>query len=60
MAYLPNISKGRRVLDLLKQAFKHKLLFNIGPTTLTDSDEDWEVVWGGITHKTSTRGGPEK
>jgi len=55
MAYLPNNGEGKSILTRLKYAWKHGLTFNIG-TSLTTGERN-VVVWAGIPHKTSLRGG---
>lgn len=55
-AYLPDTSEGRRVRDLLKKAFDHKLIFTIGQSRTTGADN--VVTWNDIHHKTSIHGGP--
>ena len=56
-AYLPNNPEGRKVLNLLKQAFAQGLTFTIGRSTKTGRDC---VVWNDIPHKTSIYAGPAK
>lgn len=57
IAYLPDNKEGRKVLDLLRKAFAHKLIFTIGCSrTLGLSDV---ITWNDIHHKTSMSGGPE-
>lgn len=55
-AYLPDTSEGRRVRDLLKKAFDHKLIFTVGQSRTTGADNC--VTWNDIHHKTSISGGP--
>ncbi|XP_034371293.1 E3 ubiquitin-protein ligase DTX3L [Arvicanthis niloticus] len=57
IAYLPDNTEGRKVLDLLREAFKHKLTFTIGYSrALGVSDV---ITWNDIHHKTQKFGGPE-
>ena len=55
-AYLPNNAEGREVLQLLRRAFKARLIFTIG--TSRTSGLSNAVIWNGIHHKTTTSGGP--
>ena len=55
-AYLPDTSEGRRVRDLLKRAFDHRLVFTIGQSRTTGANDC--VTWNDIHHKTSIHGGP--
>lgn len=48
--YLPDNEKGRKVLKLLKKAWKRRLTFTIGTSSTTG--EDGTVVWNEIHHKT--------
>ena len=52
--YLPDNSKGQKVLKLLKKAFDQKLTFTIGQSTTGKNDC---VILNDIPHKTSTTGG---
>ena len=54
-AYLPYNKRGRIALAMLIEAFKRKLTFNVG-TSLTTSEKN-VIVWAGIHHKTSMKGG---
>ncbi|XP_067326202.1 uncharacterized protein [Anolis sagrei] len=51
-AFLPDNSEGRRLMLLLRKAFKHDLIFQIQ----TCGTEE-KVVWGSLPHKTSMEGG---
>ncbi|KAM4888328.1 E3 ubiquitin-protein ligase DTX3L-like isoform 1-T1 [Thomomys bottae] len=57
-AYLPDNKEGREVLDLLRIAFYHKLIFTVGESRVSGASD--VVTWNDIHHKTSKRGGPEK
>ncbi|XP_053130964.1 probable E3 ubiquitin-protein ligase DTX2 isoform X2 [Hemicordylus capensis] len=48
--YLPDNEKGRKVLELLKVAWKRRLIFTVGTSTTTG--ESNTVVWNEIHHKT--------
>ena len=53
-AYLPNSAEGREVLQLLRRAFKARLIFTIG--TLHTSGLSDVVTWNDIHHKTTNLG----
>lgn len=55
-AYIPNNKDGKMLLGMLIEAFKRKLTFMVG-TSLTTGEKN-VIVWAGIHHKTSQRGGP--
>ncbi|EDK97899.1 E3 ubiquitin-protein ligase DTX3L [Mus musculus] len=55
-AYLPDNTEGRKVLDLLHEAFKHRLTFTIGYSRATGVSD--VITWNDIHHKTSKFGGP--
>ncbi|XP_048856236.1 uncharacterized protein LOC125723560 isoform X2 [Brienomyrus brachyistius] len=55
-AYLPNNREGKEVLELLKKAFKQKLIFTVGVSRTTGQSDT--VIWNDIHHKTSQGGGP--
>ncbi|KAL5021577.1 hypothetical protein ScPMuIL_000732 [Solemya velum] len=55
-AYLPDNTEGRKVLELLKIAFKRKLIFTIGNSRTTGQND--VVTWNDIHHKTSVDPGP--
>ena len=57
-AYLPDTLEGREVLDLLKRAFNHKLIFTVGQSRTSGADD--MVTWNDIHHKTSMHGGSSK
>ncbi|KAK3597773.1 hypothetical protein CHS0354_006131 [Potamilus streckersoni] len=57
-AYLPNTSEGQKVLRLLKEAFKRRLVFTVGSSRTTGCDN--VVTWNDIHHKTNTCGGTEE
>ncbi|XP_040388273.1 probable E3 ubiquitin-protein ligase DTX2 isoform X4 [Cygnus olor] len=48
--YLPDNEKGRKVLELLKVAWKRRLIFTVGTSSTTG--ESNTVVWNEIHHKT--------
>ncbi|KAM4796746.1 putative E3 ubiquitin-protein ligase DTX2 isoform 2-T2 [Rhinophrynus dorsalis] len=48
--YLPDSSKGRMVLELLKVAWARRLIFTIGVSSTTGESDT--VVWNEIHHKT--------
>ncbi|XP_064533867.1 probable E3 ubiquitin-protein ligase DTX2 isoform X3 [Pseudopipra pipra] len=48
--YLPDNEKGRKVLELLKVAWKRRLIFTVGTSNTTG--ESNTVVWNEIHHKT--------
>jgi len=54
-SYLPNNKEGREVLGMLKIAFDRKLTFVVGTSVTTGKKNT--VIWNGIHHKTSIRGG---
>ncbi|XP_052596407.1 E3 ubiquitin-protein ligase DTX3L isoform X1 [Peromyscus californicus insignis] len=56
-AYLPDNEEGRKVLDLLREAFQKRLIFTIGYSRATGASD--VITWNDIHHKTSTFGGPE-
>ena len=53
-ALLPDNEKGRKVLDLFITAFQRRLTFTIGKSKTTQEEDC--VIWGEISHKTSTDG----
>ncbi|XP_056461967.1 E3 ubiquitin-protein ligase DTX3L-like isoform X4 [Gadus chalcogrammus] len=55
-AYLPDNREGREVLRLLQRAFDKRLIFTVG-TSRTSGSED-QVTWNDIHHKTNIGGGP--
>ncbi|XP_058648458.1 uncharacterized protein dtx3lb.3 isoform X1 [Onychostoma macrolepis] len=55
-AYLPDNDEGNEVLGLLQRAFKQKLIFTVGTSTISGLDNS--VIWNDIHHKTNTLGGP--
>ncbi|XP_070574032.1 uncharacterized protein [Ptychodera flava] len=57
-AYLPANAEGREVLGLLKKAFDLGVLFTIGTSVTTGTDNC--VVWNDVHHKTSRSGGPAR
>ena len=57
-AYLPDNREGREVLRLLQRAFDKKLIFTVG-TSRTSGSED-QATWNDIHHKTSIGGGPSR
>ncbi|KYO31997.1 putative E3 ubiquitin-protein ligase DTX2 isoform C [Alligator mississippiensis] len=48
--YLPDNEKGKKVLELLKVAWKRRLIFTVGTSSTTG--ESNTVVWNEIHHKT--------
>ncbi|XP_059924245.1 E3 ubiquitin-protein ligase DTX3L-like isoform X5 [Gadus macrocephalus] len=56
LAYLPDNREGREVLRLLRRAFDKRLIFTVG-TSRTSGSEN-QVTWNDIHHKTSIGGGP--
>ncbi|XP_063810019.1 probable E3 ubiquitin-protein ligase DTX2 isoform X1 [Pseudophryne corroboree] len=48
--YIPDNSKGRKVLELLKLAWSRRLIFTIGVSSTTSESDT--VVWNEIHHKT--------
>ncbi|XP_009082304.1 PREDICTED: E3 ubiquitin-protein ligase DTX3L, partial [Acanthisitta chloris] len=57
-AYLPNSKEGQEILELLKRAFKQKLIFTVGQSRTTGAEG--VITWNDIHHKTSVSGGPTK
>lgn len=57
IAYLPDNTEGRKILDLLQVAFKQRLIFTIGYSRVLGISD--VVTWNDIHHKTSQYGGPE-
>ena len=55
-AYLPNTPQGQEVLRLLKKAFDAQLIFTVGRSHTTGTNN--AVVWNDIHHKTVTHGHP--
>lgn len=55
-AYLPDCTEGKKVLNLLKQAFDQRLTFTVGCSSTTGRNN--VVTWNDIHHKTSYFGGP--
>ncbi|CAL4067511.1 unnamed protein product, partial [Meganyctiphanes norvegica] len=57
IAYLPNNTKGKKVLSLLQEAWRRRLIFTIG-SSVTSGLKD-VVTWNEIHHKTEwhDRGG---
>lgn len=56
-AYLPDDDEGRKVLKLLQEAFKRRLVFTVGRSRTTGADN--QVTWNDIHHKTCTNGGQQ-
>ncbi|XP_069342492.1 probable E3 ubiquitin-protein ligase DTX2 isoform X3 [Eulemur rufifrons] len=48
--YLPDNAQGRKVLELLKVAWKRRLIFTVGTSSTTGETDT--VVWNEIHHKT--------
>ncbi|XP_078684007.1 uncharacterized protein LOC144917639 [Branchiostoma floridae x Branchiostoma belcheri] len=57
-AYLPDNYEGQEVLTLLKEAWRNKLVFTIGTSVTTGTDD--AVTWNDIHHKTNRSGGPTR
>lgn len=55
-AYLPNNKEGQEILQLLRRAFKQKLIFTVGQSRTTGLQG--VITWNDIHHKTSVYGGP--
>ncbi|XP_071946686.1 uncharacterized protein [Antedon mediterranea] len=55
-AYLPDNQEGRHVAGLLQKAFDARLIFTIG-TSITSGTQN-AVIWNDIHHKTSISGEP--
>ncbi|XP_071947424.1 uncharacterized protein [Antedon mediterranea] len=55
-AYLPDNQEGRHVAGLLQKAFDARLIFTIG-TSITSGTQN-AVIWNDIHHKTSMSGEP--
>lgn len=56
-AYIPNNEKGKKVVRLLSEAWRRRLIFTVGPSVTTGMDNC--VTWNEIHHKTewnNTRG----
>uniref|UniRef100_A0A4W5KD47 E3 ubiquitin-protein ligase n=1 Tax=Hucho hucho TaxID=62062 RepID=A0A4W5KD47_9TELE len=56
-AYLPDNDEGKEVLKLLKKAFDQKLIFTVGTSRTTGTDDC--VTWNDIHHKTRPDGGAQ-
>ncbi|KFV70303.1 E3 ubiquitin-protein ligase DTX3L, partial [Dryobates pubescens] len=56
IAYLPDNTEGREILQLLRRAFNQKLIFTVGQSRTTG--EENVITWNDIHHKTSKTGGP--
>ena len=54
-AYLPNNKEGNELLRLLRRAFDARLVFTVGRSVTTGTDN--LVTWNDIHHKTSKYGG---
>uniref|UniRef100_A0A0N5AKU4 E3 ubiquitin-protein ligase n=1 Tax=Syphacia muris TaxID=451379 RepID=A0A0N5AKU4_9BILA len=54
-AYLPYTSDGLLVLELLRLAFRYRLIFTVGDSVTTGAKN--VVVWNNIHHKTNVFGG---
>jgi len=52
----PNNAEGKKVVKLLELAWKQRVIFTVGRSMTTGSDNC--VIWNGIHHKTSVSGGP--
>lgn len=51
ISYFPDTDQGNQVVDLIKEAFKRRLIFTIGTSSTTGQNSC--VVWNDIHHKTS-------
>lgn len=56
VAYLPDNAEGRKVLDLLREAFDQKLIFTVGESRVLGISD--VITWNDIHHKTAKLGGP--
>lgn len=56
--YLPDNKEGRQVLQMLRRAFEHRLVFTVGFSRTSGRDN--VVTWNDIHHKTRRVGGPEQ
>ncbi|XP_029539046.2 E3 ubiquitin-protein ligase DTX3L-like isoform X2 [Oncorhynchus nerka] len=56
-AYLPDNQEGNEVLKLLERAFNQKLIFTVGTSRTTGTDDC--VTWNDIHHKTNIDGGAQ-
>ncbi|XP_021424827.2 E3 ubiquitin-protein ligase DTX3L isoform X3 [Oncorhynchus mykiss] len=57
IAYLPDNQEGNEVLKLLERAFNQKLIFTVGTSRTTGTDDC--VTWNDIHHKTNIDGGAQ-
>ncbi|XP_071233472.1 E3 ubiquitin-protein ligase DTX3L-like isoform X3 [Salvelinus alpinus] len=57
IAYLPDNQEGNEVLKLLERAFDQKLIFTVGTSRTTGTDDC--VTWNDIHHKTNIDGGAQ-
>ena len=55
IAYIPDSTEGRKVVQLLGKAFDARLIFKVDRTNCGDG-----LVWNGIDHKTNIEGGPDR
>ena len=53
--FLPNNTEGKKVLKLVKVAWKRKLMFTIGYSETRGVDD--VIIWNGIEMKTNIKGG---
>ncbi|NWR90269.1 DTX3L ligase, partial [Furnarius figulus] len=58
IAYLPDNAEGQEILELLRKAFNQKLIFTVGQSRTTGTQN--VITWNDIHHKTSIDGGPTK
>ncbi|XP_048110306.1 uncharacterized protein LOC125301675 isoform X2 [Alosa alosa] len=56
-AYLPDNREGREVLALLKKAFDQRLIFTVGTSRTSGTDDC--VTWNDVHHKTNIHGGAQ-
>eukprot|EP01083_Nonionella_stella_P251910 868608_1 len=53
--YLPNTAKGREILELIKIAWKRKVLYTVGHSVTRQVNN--VIVWAGVHFKTNRYGG---
>ncbi|XP_037075528.1 E3 ubiquitin-protein ligase DTX4-like [Pollicipes pollicipes] len=54
ICYLPSTTQGRKVLRLLEEAWRRRLIFTVGPSATTGEQD--VVTWNEIHHKTELHG----
>ena len=57
MAVFPDTPEGRSIVRMIRTAFRRRLVLTIGQSASRGKDN--VVVWGKISHKSRTSGGPE-